>query len=188
MEQGCSRATSGGSSGPVGLASASNAVSDTGGFLGSTRKLLLASSTNEEQDGSASKLKKEIERMQDRCARLGAMVARLAAAQQREQRGGDGDRDGEKGLEQLFEGQGEAEQQKQDVYFAAEEVRCTVTSLVVVALEGGVGSVFESPKQRPGQRWLRTKLFLVSTSCLSSSATRFWPVALISHCGPSASV
>ena len=68
--------------------------------------------------------------MQDRCARLGALVARLTAAQQREQRGGDGDRDGEKGLEQLFEGQGDAEQQKQDVCFAAEEVRCTVTSLL----------------------------------------------------------
>lgn len=150
MEQGGSRA-SGSSSAPIGLASASNAASDAGGFFGSTRKLLLVSSTNEGHDeGSATKLIREIERMQDRCARLGALVARLGAAQQREQQGGDGDKDGEKGLEQMFAGQGEAEQQRQNVYFAAEEVQLHLSlfSVVVVGLDGGVG-LFSSRRSTP---------------------------------------
>lgn len=93
---------------------------------------MLVSFTNEEGDeGSDIKLKREIERMQDRCTRLGALVARLGAAQQREQQGGggggggggaDGHGDGEEEPEQLFTDLGEAEQQGQNVYFAAEEV------------------------------------------------------------------
>eukprot|EP00752_Nemacystus_decipiens_P014341 g12759.t1 len=122
VEQGRSRGASNSSSTPVGVASVSNSASDAGGIVGSTKKLLLASSTNEGPDEArASKLKREIERMQDRCARLGALVARLGAAQQHEQQRGDMENYGETGLEQPFAGHGAAEQQKQNIFFAAEE-------------------------------------------------------------------
>eukprot|EP00903_Cladosiphon_okamuranus_P006429 g6291.t1 len=121
VEQERSRSTRG-SRASVGRASASNAA---GGVVGPTRKLLLASFTNEEDnEGSASKLKREIERMQDRCSRLGALVARLVAARQREQQagGGEGGGDEDTGPEQLFTEAGEAERQRQNsVYSAGEE-------------------------------------------------------------------
>lgn len=108
----------------TGRASTSSAASGTGGVVAPSRNLLASSTDEEDDEGSAIKLKREIERMRDRCARLGTLVARLEAAQQREQQGeGEGDGDGEEGSEQLFTDLGGAEQRRQNVNFAAEEVQ-----------------------------------------------------------------
>lgn len=88
-------------------------------FAASARNLLSINTDEEAGDeGSAAKLKKEIERMQDRCLRLGALVARLGATQQREQKAGQA----EEGHQQLHTEQHGGEQ-GQNVAFAAGEVR-----------------------------------------------------------------
>lgn len=103
---------------------------------GSTRKLLLQAFPPDAGAGdggeeSAAKLRREIERMQDRRARLGGLVARLGPAlklcRRREEEGEEEEgpgrwrrlpsEDGEKGDKQ----EGEAERQSD--FFAAEEVR-----------------------------------------------------------------
>lgn len=92
-----------------------------GSFAASARNLLSTTIGEEAGDeGSAAKLKKEIERMQDRCLRLGALVARLGAAQQREQKGGG---QAEEGSREHLRAEQHGDEQGQNVAFAAGEVR-----------------------------------------------------------------
>lgn len=74
--------------------------------------------------GSATTLKREIVRMQDRCARLGALVARLGVAQQQQR---DEQRKGEGAEAWVQDGTG----RRPSVVFAAEEVRSRYPGLAL---------------------------------------------------------
>lgn len=105
---------------PIGRPSMPIAGFNMGTFAAAARAMLSTVTANEESDEtSAAQLKKEIERMQDRCLRLGALVAQIGASQQRKQkRRGQG----EEGQEQLH-AELHGVEQGQNVAFAAGEVR-----------------------------------------------------------------
>lgn len=138
MEQGRSTATRHSSFAPTDRSSASAAAFDMGSAAASARKQLSYFANDEEGEGegdggSAAKLKKEIERMQDRCLRLGALVSRLGAAQQREQKGGG---QGEEAHAQLHTEQQYGGEQGRNVVFAAGEVRSSGRCMYRVGLGG----------------------------------------------------
>lgn len=168
------------SSAPTGRASASFASLHAGNMAASTRKLFLASFTSEDdEEGSAIGLKREIERMVNRCARLGALVARLVAGQQREhQEEGSGGRGGG------GDGDGEDKEQRQSERFAAAEVQFHANHRFGCGLDWGFtgrGCLVETPKhtrarvrEKPGCEPFSFPLSPLPTpttrSCLSRSS------------------